>query len=91
MFWFDRQNPDAIYIDKRAERRVLTDTTRVPGSRMLNVAPDILANFTALPFPEASFWHVIFDPPHLPRDERLLSAMEIERLEREAAALVPPA
>ena len=70
MFWFDSRNPDALYVDKRAERRVLTDTTRAPGSRVLNVAPDLLADFTALPFPEASFWHVVFDPPHLTRAGR---------------------
>ena len=70
MCWFDHRNPGVLYIDKRQERYILTDHTRAPGSRVLNVAPDILADFTALPLAEASFWHIVFDPLHLTRAGR---------------------
>jgi ubiquinone/menaquinone biosynthesis C-methylase UbiE len=65
MFWFDRQNPDAIFSDKRRERHTLTDKSSRGGVRELIVDPDIEADFTALPFDDGSFPLVVFDPPHL--------------------------
>lgn len=65
MFWFDRQHPHAIYVDKRAETHVLTDASSTGGSRTLTIAPDMVADFTDLPFADETFWHVVFDPPHL--------------------------
>lgn len=65
--WFDKDDPRALFIDKRRETHVLTDTTRAPGSRVLTVDPDIQADFTALPFSNESFALVVFDPPHLVR------------------------
>jgi SAM-dependent methyltransferase len=65
MFWFDRQNPDALFIDKRAERHELTDASSPGGTRSLIVEPDLVADFTALPFADGSFALVVFDPPHL--------------------------
>ncbi len=67
MMWFDKQDPRAVFVDKRRETHVLTDTTRAPGSRVLTVDPDIQADFTALPFEDGSFALVVFDPPHLVR------------------------
>ncbi|MCX4154955.1 MULTISPECIES: class I SAM-dependent methyltransferase [Paraburkholderia] len=37
------------------------------GTRMLNIAPDILMDFRDLPYAPASFKLVVFDPPHLVR------------------------
>lgn len=65
MFWFDRANEDAIFVDKRRETHELPDISSKGGSRMLVVDPDIQADFTALPFADAAFAHVVFDPPHL--------------------------
>lgn len=59
MFWFDRNNPLAIFVDKRSETHVLCD------GRTLEIAPDKVADFTALPFPDNSFFLVVFDPPHM--------------------------
>jgi SAM-dependent methyltransferase len=59
MFWFDRQNPDAVYGDKRTEEHVLCD------GRTLRIAPDVTLDFTDLPFDDGSFKLVVFDPPHL--------------------------
>ena len=60
--WFDKHNPRVLYVDKRSE-----SLTRVwSGSeRTCEVSPDVVADFTALPFEDNSFWHVVFDPPHL--------------------------
>jgi hypothetical protein len=70
MFWFDRQHPNALFIDNRAERHELTDKSSSGGSRTLEVAPDLLADFTNLPFPDDQFALVVFDPPHLARNGR---------------------
>lgn len=29
------------------------------------IAPTVQGDFTELQFPDESFWHVVFDPPHL--------------------------
>ena len=60
MFWFDKHDERATYCDKR----------RVPlheyyPDRYLEVAPDIQCDFRHLPFPSETFWHIVFDPPHL--------------------------
>ncbi|MBC2140161.1 SAM-dependent methyltransferase [Listeria innocua] len=59
MFWFNKQHPDAIYMDNRE-----LDTTLCDG-RKLVVKPDILGDFRDMPFSDETFYMVIFDPPHL--------------------------
>lgn len=61
MMWFNKKNPDVIFGDKRNERHVLCD------GRTLSIEPDMLMDFTALPFPDGLFKLVAFDPPHLKR------------------------
>ncbi len=65
MFWFDRNNPNALFVDKRNETLV-ADTRQ--GRRHIVINPDIVADFTSLPFPDSRFAVVIFDPPHLDRN-----------------------
>lgn len=59
MFWFNPQNPLAIFMDRRAESHTLCD------GRDFQVAPDVVADFTAMPFPSETFYLVVFDPPHM--------------------------
>ena len=61
MFWFDREHPDAVYMDNRQLTTTLCD------GRTLNIHPDVIADFRAMPFPDESFYLVVFDPPHLAR------------------------
>jgi len=68
MFWFDRQNPDVVFCDKRRESHELKDVSSAGGSRTLIIDPDLQADFTALPFPDESFSVAVFDPPHLVRN-----------------------
>ncbi|MFA5107740.1 MAG: SAM-dependent methyltransferase [Patescibacteria group bacterium] len=65
MFWFDKNDERALFIDKRRESLV-ADSCQ--GRRRIEIAPDQLADFTALPFPDSSFALVVFDPPHLLRN-----------------------
>lgn len=50
--------------------------------RHFSVRPDIVADFTALPFPDGSFRLVVFDPPHLVRaGEASYTAIKYGRLD----------
>jgi len=62
MMWFDKHNPSVLYIDNRKLER-----TRLCDGRLFGVSPDMLADFTQLPFPDNHFKLVVFDPPHLIR------------------------
>lgn len=59
MFYFDKQNKNVLFCDKRKETYTLSD------GRILKVNPDIVADFRNLPFKDESFYLIIFDPPHL--------------------------
>jgi hypothetical protein len=61
MFWFDKNNPNVIFADIRKEEHTLCD------GRKLEINPDILMDFTNIPFPDNFFKVVVFDPPHLNR------------------------
>lgn len=68
MFWFNKHHPNAVYVDKREmERQAIWTSKDGTDSRTYEVKPDIVADFTNLPFEENSFYHVVFDPPHLTR------------------------
>jgi len=58
MFWFDKENPNTVFIDIRSEQFVACD------GRCVNVCPDLIADFRDLPFENNSFKLVVFDPPH---------------------------
>jgi ubiquinone/menaquinone biosynthesis C-methylase UbiE len=62
MFWFDKENQDVLYIDKRFETLTAKDRDK---TRIIEVAPDVVADFTDLPIEDNSFYMVVFDPPHL--------------------------
>ncbi|EQA8945448.1 class I SAM-dependent methyltransferase [Serratia marcescens] len=61
MFWLDKEDDRAVFSDKRSESHTLCD------GRKLVISPDLIADFTALPFADGSFPVVVFDPPHLER------------------------
>lgn len=68
MFWFDKQDPRAVFVDARRERHTLADVSSKGGSRELIIEPDIQCNFTTLPFLDDTFSLVVFDPPHFERN-----------------------
>ncbi len=68
MFWFDRRDNRAIFVDKHEGTRIVDIGTHgTIGRKPIVVAPDKIADFTCLPFPDEAFWHVVFDPPHFHR------------------------
>ncbi len=65
MFWFNHDDERALFVDNR-ENVYVTDhgTPGTIGRADKVVAPQIKADFTDLPFPDETFLHVVFDPPH---------------------------
>lgn len=68
MFWFDSNDDRAVFVDKRHERHVLNDKSSKGGTRELVIEPDLIADFTNLPFVDDHFSLVVFDPPHFKRN-----------------------
>lgn len=58
MMWFDKNHPNALYMDIRKEKFVACD------GRTIEVNPDQLGDFRCLPFGDRTFKLVVFDPPH---------------------------
>ena len=73
MWWWDKQHPLAVYMDNREAPN---------GSRKSRpnwrVAPDVIGDFRAMPFPDESFYLVLFDPPHTVRDEKITGNLVIQ-------------
>ena len=67
MFWFDRKDQRATFVDKRRERHAARcfEQGRFAGTCD---CPRPLADFTDLPFPDNTFALVVFDPPHFERN-----------------------
>lgn len=61
MFYFDKHDPRVLFCDNRQIKTTLCD------GREFEVAPDVVCDFTNLPFENNSFRMVVFDPPHLTR------------------------
>jgi len=67
MFWFDRADERAVFMDNREETHILRDSSSRGGQRFLEVKPDVIGDFASMTFPDESFSLVVFDPPHLAR------------------------
>ena len=61
MFWFDKKNKNTVFMDNRKFEDVLCD------GRKLEVNPDVIVDFSKIPYPNCHFHLVVFDPPHLIR------------------------
>jgi SAM-dependent methyltransferase len=59
--WFVKNHPSVVYMDKR---QVEPGQFAEYGNPGFGVEPDIIADFTDIPFPDESFYLVVFDPPH---------------------------
>lgn len=59
MFWFDKENPNVLFLDKRREEHILCD------GRKFIVNPDEIMDFRDLKLQDKSFHLVVFDPPHI--------------------------
>ena len=60
MFYFDKNDPRVLFQDIRSFK----DKDIYKG-RTFSVEPDVIADFTSMPYPDNTFRMVVFDPPHL--------------------------
>jgi len=65
MFWFDKQNPNTLFVDRREVEPVSVGKDR--NARMFSCKPDKVMDFRKLDLPDNSFSLVVFDPPHFLR------------------------
>lgn len=56
--WFNRQHPNALFMDIRREKFIACD------GRPVNVDPCLIGDFRQMPFADQSFKLVVMDPPH---------------------------
>ena len=59
MFYFDKHDPRVLFQDIRNTKTTLCD------GRPFEVSPDVVADFTDMPYEDECFSMVVFDPPHL--------------------------
>lgn len=62
MFYFDKSDKRVVFMDIRQVETHLCD------GREFEVKPDIVGDFTKIPFGDNRFSMVVFDPPHLLRN-----------------------
>ena len=62
MFYFDKHDQRVLFQDIRNTKTTLCD------GRPFEVSPDVVADFTNMPYEDESFSMVVFDPPHLLRN-----------------------
>lgn len=61
--WFNKTHPDALYFDRRdVEYEQVFGATQC--NRRCIIHPDVVGDFTSLPFEDNTFSLVVFDPPH---------------------------
>lgn len=60
MMWFDKHHPLALYVDIRSAPKGIC-----PERPEFHVAPDMIADFTDLPFADRQFKLIAWDPPHI--------------------------
>ena len=65
--WFQKNEPHTIFCDKRAEEwdGDFCIGSDHPHHKSLSVKPDVICDFTNLPFEDETFNLVVFDPPHV--------------------------
>jgi SAM-dependent methyltransferase len=63
--WINKNDHRALYVDRRSE----VWAKEYPcGSYEYRIEPDLIADFTDLPFPSETFSLVVMDPPHIPQE-----------------------
>jgi SAM-dependent methyltransferase len=59
-FYFDRQDERVVFGDIREK-----ETHLLTNGQIIDIEPDEVMDFKAIPYPDETFYCVIFDPPHL--------------------------
>mgnify|MGYP000150313526 CR=1 FL=1 len=63
MMWFDKNDNRVIFADKRKGQLDTSNCSKNPGKKI--ICPDVIHDFRNMDFKNESFWHIVFDPPHV--------------------------
>jgi hypothetical protein len=65
MMWFDKQDERCLFADQRRETMDIDHLPSQAGRSAKVVDPDQIHDFRDMPYENESFYHVVFDPPHV--------------------------
>tara|TARA_S200000501_G_scaffold20251_1_gene17986 strand:+ start:892 stop:1386 length:495 start_codon:yes stop_codon:yes gene_type:complete len=65
MMWFDKGDNRVVFADCRNEVMVIDHLPSQQGRSPKSIQPDVMHDFRNMNFPDESFYHVVFDPPHV--------------------------
>jgi SAM-dependent methyltransferase len=71
MMWFNKKNDRVLFFDRRDCDYEIQPDRAYPNGTVVSVRPDVVGDFTDLPFEDESFCNIVFDPPHIQREEML--------------------
>ena len=74
--WFNKEHPAALYMDKREEHHEARYGSN-DSLRTIDVKPDVVADFTKMPFEDNTFSLVVFDPPPPAKNDRVVAYEEV--------------
>ena len=65
MMWFDKSDDRCLFADCRRETIHIDHLPSQSGRSAKRVEPDQIHDFRKMPYNDESFYHVVFDPPHV--------------------------
>lgn len=65
MMWFNKTDDRCLFADCREGEMQVDHLPSQEGRSAKVVAPDQIHDFRCMPYEDASFHHVVFDPPHV--------------------------
>ena len=65
MMWFDKKDERCLYADQREAELKINHLPSQVGRASKKVQADQIHDFRNMPYKDESFYHVVFDPPHV--------------------------
>jgi SAM-dependent methyltransferase len=65
MMWFDKEDDRCLFADQRYDELKINHLPSMPGRSPKKIKPDQIHDFRNMPYENESFYHVVFDPPHV--------------------------
>jgi SAM-dependent methyltransferase len=64
MMWFDKHDNRATFHDRRNVDIQTNPNAAYKNGKVFSIRPDVCGSFASMQFPDNTFYHVVFDPPH---------------------------
>lgn len=81
MFWFDKKQPNTLFLDKRVMQP--EEVGHGKNKRIRSCLPDKVMDFRKLDLPDNKFSLVVFDPPHFFAGEKSYTAKQYGSLNKQ--------